>query len=104
IEQYYSNQVLNPDFRGVRILDIGDMLTCMAGLTFFIGVYRLHGHWFSLLPADARQRRGPADKPPRVRSEASMSPAEFVPLLFTIPILALLVEFTCLFFKVRWSA
>ena len=105
IEQYYSNQSLNPDTRRMAFLDVGDVLLCIATLTYFIGHYRLQGLWFGVLPVDARMPslgKGEKPAPPRVRSEESLTAVELVNLVFTVPAFALLADFTCLLLKQRW--
>lgn len=103
IEQYYGNLAFNPDARPTRILDIADMLMCMAGLVFFLGYYRLHGLWFGILPPDARQPASTSGPPGR-RSETSLSLAELAPLVLVVPALALLAELACLVLKLPWTA
>ncbi|MSQ93243.1 MAG: hypothetical protein EXR98_01660 [Gemmataceae bacterium] len=102
LEQFYSNRALGPDLRAGRILDLADMLMCMAGLVFFVGYYRLHGLWFGVLPADRRQPSGMSG-PPKRRSEDSLSLAELAPLVITVPAFALLAEFACMVLKLRWT-
>ncbi len=100
LEQYYSNQGFNPDLRAVRLLDLADVLMCMAGLVFFVGHYRLQGLWFGVLPADKRQPAGPG----RRRSEESLSLAELAPLVITAPALALLAQVVGVVLRLQWSA
>jgi hypothetical protein len=108
IEQFYANQRVIPDVRGKRFLDVADVLLCIAALTYFIGHYRLHGLWFGVLPADPRStipREGiKKPTPPLVRSESSLTAAELVALIFTVPIFALLGEVACLLLKRPWAA
>jgi hypothetical protein len=101
-EQHYVNLRFAGAFQTARILDAADMLLCMAGLVFFIGQYRLHGLWFGVLPADARQARG-APGPPTRRSEESLRPAELALLIFTVPAFALSAQLAGILFKVQWS-
>ena len=115
VEQFSVNEETNPDLRGVRFLDIADVLVAMAALTYFVGHYRLHGLWFGVLPADPRtdllaspsgRKKGAAGvetpAPPRVRSEESLSAPELAVLVFTVPAFALLAEFAFLLMKQPW--
>lgn len=97
IEQHQANLLFQPDFRRFRFLDVADMLVCIAMLTYLIGQYRLHGLWFGVLPTDPRHAVGAA------RSEASLSAAELVGLIFPVPICALLAEFAALLLKQHWT-
>jgi cbb3-type cytochrome oxidase subunit 3 len=105
VEQYYLNQ--NVQFgRGMRFLDLEDVLMCLAALTYFIGHYRLHGLWFGVLPADRRLKPvGAAEPtPPRVRSEESLRPAELVALVFAVPVVVLAAELAIAVLKLQWTA
>jgi hypothetical protein len=116
IEQYYLNIASSPDSRAVRFLDLADVMMCIATLAYFIGHYRLHGLWFGVLPPDSRLALLPSlsgrgvggegtDKqsPPRVRSEESLSAAELVTLVFSVPLFALLAQFAFLLLKQQWT-
>lgn len=115
IEQYHAHQFSNADARSMRFLDVGDLLLCMAALTYFIGHYRLQGLWFGVVPADVRVvmplvpggqgvGNGVAEKPapPRARSEQSLSALELITLVFTVPAFALLADFAGLLLKQHW--
>ena len=101
IEQYYSNLAFNPDSRGVRFLDLADVMMCIATLAYFIGHYRLHGLWFGVLPPDSRMAATPA--PPRLRSEESLSATELVTLVFSVPLFALMAQFAYLLLQQQWT-
>lgn len=95
IAQHQMNQLFRPEF---RFLDVGDVLVCMALLTYLIGQYRLHGLWFGVLPRDARQT-----PQAQMRSAASLSAAELMGLIFPVPIFAMLAEFAALLLKQPWT-
>jgi hypothetical protein len=92
IEQQRVNQFFGPDHTYLRFPDIGDVLVCIAALTYFIGHYRLLGLRIGVMPADRRL-------PPHVRSEQSLSAAELATLIFTVPAFALLAQFASLLLK-----
>jgi hypothetical protein len=102
IEQFNAGQNLNAGLRNPRMLDVGDMMTCMAGLVFFIGYYRLQGLWFGVLPPDARPS-AKKDGPPKARSESSLSPPELLALIFTVPGFALAAQLAYLVLRQRWQ-
>lgn len=102
IERYYQSQVAFVDVRGVRVFDVADMLMCVAGLIFFIGYYRLQGLWFGVLPPDPRRHGKPA-RPPMVRSEDSMRPAELLSLILVVPIFVILAELSFVVLNQPWN-
>jgi hypothetical protein len=97
VEQYNLNQ-FNLDFRAFHTLDVADVLLCVATLTYLVAMYRLHGLWYGLLPAD---RRMPAET--AARTEASLTSAELLGLIVPIPASALFAQLACLLLRQRWS-
>lgn len=93
IEQYNSFRFFSPDF---RFLDLNEVLLCMAVLMFLIGYYRLQGIRFGVLPRPSPVAGGG-------RSEASLSPAELVMLIFPVPLATLAAEFAVLILRQHWS-
>ena len=100
--QYYANQDFNVHFPTSAPLEVADLVLSMAVLTYFIGHYRLHGLWFGVLPADARMQpaeAGTKPGPPRLRSEESLTVAELMTLIFTVPMFALVAELACMWVR-----
>jgi hypothetical protein len=105
IEQYTENQSAGPAARSPRLLDLGDVLLCVAALTYFIGHYRLSGLWHGVLPPDARLSPSDADKapaPPQVRSERSLSVPELAALVFIVPVFAVVAQFGLVALNHEW--
>jgi hypothetical protein len=90
----YGSQPFNANLRGVRSLNLADVLLCMASLTYFIGQYRLQGLRFGLVPK--------GDALP-VRSHRSLNPAELIALIFVVPSFALLAEIGYLTLMRPWG-
>lgn len=112
IEQYSQNRFFNPDFRSFRFLDVGDVVLCLATLTYLVGQYRLHGLWFNVLPNDPRQTQPPHPHPlspggeretGQARTEKSMTPAELMWLVIPIPFFAVAAELFALALKQHWD-
>ena len=57
VAEHYNRHQFNLDFRSSRILDVADVLLCVAILTYLTAQYRLHGLRFGVLPADPRCQR-----------------------------------------------
>ncbi len=102
-EQYYANQNSNPDMQPHRFLDLADVLICVTALTYFIGHYRLNGLWYGVVPVSTSAVRRDQGRLPGSRSEESLSAAELVALVFTIPAFALLAQFAFLLLAQRWT-
>jgi hypothetical protein len=96
-QQYERNQLFNPDFRGFRFLDVGDVLLCLAMLGYLLAHYRLQGLWFHVFPYDTRQGKTQA------RTEQSMTPAELFWLTMPLPFFAIAAELFMLFLRRPWD-
>ena len=92
IEQHQSNQLINPDFRTFRFLDLNDMLLCMAVLTYTIAQYRLHALRFHLEIGRASPR-----------SEDSLSMRELLALILPIPLCTLAAEWMAVLLRQHWE-
>jgi hypothetical protein len=93
-EQHSQNQIFHPDFRSFRLLDISDVLLCMAVLAYVIGQYRLNGLRFGITPHASHNEP---------RSQDSLSAAELVALVFPVPLAALVAELVLLLLRQRWE-
>lgn len=108
LDHHRQNQFFTVDFRSFQFLDIDDMLLCLASLTYFAGVNRLHGLWFHIFPYDVRLEPAAGGKPdagpsPQARSEQSLSQAELGWLLIPIPLFAMAAEFFALSLRQHWE-
>jgi hypothetical protein len=103
IEQQRASQFFRLDFGRTRFLDVGDVLVCIAALSYFIGHYRLIGLRVGVLPADRRLLPDATTKatPPQARSEKSLSMTELAMLAFVVPSFALLAQFASMLLQ-RW--
>jgi hypothetical protein len=96
--EHYHRQQFNLDFRSLRIFDVADVLLCAATLTYLVAQYRLQGLWFGVMPVDPR--RSTAES---ARSEASLSGAELLGLIVSIPAAALLAQLAYLLLALQWT-
>jgi len=93
-EQY--NQIRFVNFQRFPFLNLGDIMLCIAMLTYLVGQYRLNGLRFGVL-ADARLPANPA------RSEDSLTAAELVGLIFPVPLCALAGQAAMLMLTKNWG-
>ncbi|HZZ81435.1 MAG TPA: hypothetical protein VFE62_23235 [Gemmataceae bacterium] len=96
-EQYNLNQ-FHFESRGMHVMDLGDVLLCVALLTYLVSMYRLNGLRFGLHPPDTRVPESTA-----ARTETSLSPAELIGLVVPIPASALFAQVASLLLRQRWS-
>jgi len=93
-EQY--NQSRFAGFTRFQLLNLNDVLLCIAVLTYVIAQYRLNGIRFGVL-IDGRPGASPA------RSEDTLSPAELVGLIFPVPLCALAGQIVMLLLTRPWG-
>jgi cbb3-type cytochrome oxidase subunit 3 len=98
-DQFQQDEFYPPETHRLRPLNLTTLLLSVAVLTFIIGLYRLHGLWFGVLPRDPRQQSLAA----QARSAESLTPAELAALLVPIPLCALLADVAGYMLRQHWT-
>lgn len=99
------NRMMPGRARPPVLLDVEDVVLCIAALIYLAGHYRLHSLWFSAVPADPRLRKAakPPDRPaPQARPAGTVTLRELVWFVLTPPAFALLAQGLWFLLPVRW--